>query len=269
MKTTINLQHFSGDTEYVLTFPVSEMANAIALCGWTLANKIRAHGGSEALTELTRLEVGCEANDLDLPIPDGREWFAKFARKAAITIGKAAITIGTKVMYRGRFSRSYSLRGTVECFKDSALGDADYIGVRLENGNLSWVDEDQLKYMDGRHVSRKARHELEATHYLGRRLSGKLARFTSPLSDKEFYALTSEGLPPGWVAWHLEPGENIDNSQRVQELSRLPVVVEVCGSIAAMEIPGGRAPIVSAYPTAHPAKWLKLALAEIKETVSA
>jgi len=81
-KTTVNVRKYCGDTEYVLTFPISEMQNAIALCGWMIANSIRQHGGSEAIAELERIEAKVAANDW-IPIPDGREWFQKFARKVA------------------------------------------------------------------------------------------------------------------------------------------------------------------------------------------
>lgn len=51
---------------------------------------------------------------------------------------------GTPVWYRGLFANSFSLRGVVECLKDEDLGDRDYIGVRLENGNLCWADESRV-----------------------------------------------------------------------------------------------------------------------------
>ncbi len=54
------------------------------------------------------------------------------------------INAGDIVLYRGRFATEPSCAGVVECFKDSALADLDYIGVRLENGNFYWARADQL-----------------------------------------------------------------------------------------------------------------------------
>lgn len=72
--TMIEATHHADDATYRLRFPLSELANAIALCGWTLANSIRQT--DEIATELARLEL--------LPyleIPDGRGWFAEFATR--------------------------------------------------------------------------------------------------------------------------------------------------------------------------------------------
>jgi hypothetical protein len=72
---TIDLTYLSGDTQYVLTFPVCEIGNAIALCGWTLANPIRTHSQAAA-DEVRRLE-SLES----LSIPDGTDWFKRYARR--------------------------------------------------------------------------------------------------------------------------------------------------------------------------------------------
>lgn len=64
----------STDAAYRLDFPLSQLGNALALCGWTLQNAITKT--PEVNAELARLGA------LDsLPIPDGREWFAKYGTK--------------------------------------------------------------------------------------------------------------------------------------------------------------------------------------------
>lgn len=92
---------------------------------------------------------------------------------------------------------------------------------------------------------------MNSSHYFGIRLNGKLSRFCSPVQDEEFRALTSRGLPVGWVAWHIRDGENVDNSERCRELAKLPIVVLVSGGLAAQEVPS-HGPIISRFPTPHP-----------------
>lgn len=89
------------------------------------------------------------------------------------------------------------------------------------------------------------------THYFGIRLGGKLARFTASVRDDEFLALTRDGLPEGWVAWHIPDGENVDNSDRCRSLRKLPIVVIVSGGLAAFPVPE-HGPVHSPYPTPHP-----------------
>lgn len=71
----IVVQHSPNlESTYALRFPISELSNAIALCGWTLANKLPQT--AEVQAEIARLE--------SLPyldIPDGRNWYAQFATK--------------------------------------------------------------------------------------------------------------------------------------------------------------------------------------------
>lgn len=40
---------------------------------------------------------------------------------------------------------------------------------------------------------------MESTHYFGIRFDGQLARFSMPVRDAEFQALTKRGLPVNWV----------------------------------------------------------------------
>lgn len=93
---------------------------------------------------------------------------------------------------------------------------------------------------------------MKSSHFFGIRLDdGKLARFSMPVRDAEFQALTAKGLPVGWVAWHIPDGENVDNSERCRELAKLPIVVLISGGLAGLEVPA-RGPIVSRFPTPHP-----------------
>lgn len=62
------------DRGYKLRFPVSELGNAVALCGWTLVNDIEKT--DEIRAEIARLE-----SFESLPIPDGKAWFARFASR--------------------------------------------------------------------------------------------------------------------------------------------------------------------------------------------
>jgi hypothetical protein len=63
------------ETLYRLAFPLDELANAVALCGWTLLNELPKTPALEAkLREVQALG--------DLEIPDGRVWFSRHARRA-------------------------------------------------------------------------------------------------------------------------------------------------------------------------------------------
>lgn len=73
--TLCTLRHWVQlDQGYDLEFPIDQLSNAIALCGWTAANNIRPRS-PEVLAELDRLGA-LEALD----IPDGRRWFKRFGK---------------------------------------------------------------------------------------------------------------------------------------------------------------------------------------------
>lgn len=62
-------------------------------------------------------------------------------------------------------------------------------------------------------------------HYLGVKQDGIMARFSHEYTDDEFYSLVDEVggfLPPDWKAWHLEDGEALLNSKRVQAIAKFP-----------------------------------------------
>jgi hypothetical protein len=61
-------------------------------------------------------------------------------------------------------------------------------------------------------------------HCFGVKFEGHRARLHGEFNDQEFAELTAKGLPLGWFAWHFENTENIDNSKRVQEVAKLPVL---------------------------------------------
>lgn len=99
-------------------------------------------------------------------------------------------------------------------------------------------------------------------HYLGIRIDGTLTRFFDHLEDSAFEAATALGLPPNWVAWHLEPGESVDNSERARELAKLPIAVWAQGRLAAMKIPESGA-IVSPFPLAKGSQELARVIDEL------
>jgi len=66
------------DQGYDLEFPIEELCNAIALCGWTCAEHVKPtsrYDAEEIQIELARLQ------SLDaLDIPDGRRWLKRFGK---------------------------------------------------------------------------------------------------------------------------------------------------------------------------------------------
>jgi hypothetical protein len=64
-------------------------------------------------------------------------------------------------------------------------------------------------------------------HIIGIIVEGQRGRFVQEYSDEAYYALPYIRLwgclPNCLFAWHLNDGENIENSQRVREIARLPV----------------------------------------------
>lgn len=72
---------------------------------------------------------------------------------------------------------------------------------------------------------------MNVIHKFGKRVDGRLGTFFGTLRDAEFCRVTRYGLPPGWVAWHVEESEIDDpSSPRVVEISELPIL---CGGFYA------------------------------------
>ena len=70
-------------------------------------------------------------------------------------------------------------------------------------------------------------------HIIGIIVEGQRGRFVQEYGDEAFYALPYISrwgcLPDGLIAWQLEAGENIENSERVREIAKLPIAyVGVC-----------------------------------------
>jgi len=53
--------------------------------------------------------------------------------------------------------------------------------------------------------------------------------FFDVFGDDEFDRIAAVGLPSGFVAYHLEDDETIENSERVQELAKLPTCISPFG----------------------------------------
>jgi hypothetical protein len=70
------IRYNSSGTCYDYTFPYPEMANFIALVGWTVTNYMQKT--PEVRKALDEVEALSEANG-GLDIPDGREWYRKYA----------------------------------------------------------------------------------------------------------------------------------------------------------------------------------------------
>ena len=98
---------------------------------------------------------------------------------------------------------------------------------------------------------------IDRRHYFGIRIDGQLGVFSGSVPDGEFANLTSNGLPSGWVAWHLEPGEDVGNSERVRSIRDLPLVVEDRGALRLFHKPAGATCVVSRYPIANLLTWLR------------
>lgn len=95
-----------------------------------------------------------------------------------------------------------------------------------------------------------------STHYFGIRINGKLGLFSNgAVIDAEFEHVTKNGLPNGWVAWHLEPGETFQTSERVKSLRKLPIVVEFAGTLALLHHDGSGS-VRSPYPIASWRVWI-------------
>lgn len=95
---------------------------------------------------------------------------------------------------------------------------------------------------------------MKPTHYFGIPINGQLTRFSRSVDDDEFIRLTANGLPPGWVAWHIPDGETVDTSERCRELAKLPIVIldTISNELLSLPVPAS-GPIESPWPTPHPA----------------
>jgi hypothetical protein len=64
-------------------------------------------------------------------------------------------------------------------------------------------------------------------HIIGIIVGGRRGRFVQEYDDAAYYRLPYIRLwgclPPGMLAWHLNEGENIETSERVREIARLPI----------------------------------------------
>lgn len=67
----------------------------------------------------------------------------------------------------------------------------------------------------------------QCLHILGAKIEGKMCRFKKIYSEEEFKHLLNKlggVLPPGFVAWHIEEGKNVDNSTFVKKIANLPLI---------------------------------------------
>lgn len=71
-------------------------------------------------------------------------------------------------------------------------------------------------------------------HYFGLKEGDFRGRFFRGFNDDEFEEMVFKQLggvlPKGVFAWHLEDGENIHNSKRVQAIAKLPMVTGAVGN---------------------------------------
>jgi hypothetical protein len=88
-------------------------------------------------------------------------------------------------------------------------------------------------------------------HYIGMRLEGEIGRFSRQLSDEEFDPIAKRGLPPGFLAWHLEDDEDTSNSDRCRLLRKRPLVVAQGGSFGLLSV-GDDDCVCSPFPLADP-----------------
>lgn len=72
--TVTHITDFKNGWAYKLQFPVSELGNCIALCGWTIMNDI------ERTDEVRAEEARLDCLEY-LVIPDGRDWFQRYGTK--------------------------------------------------------------------------------------------------------------------------------------------------------------------------------------------
>lgn len=95
-------RHLAG-VDYMLHFPVSELENAIALCGWTLANDL-----PKGLPGVAAALAKAEAKE-ELLMPDGPAWLAQYATRigaAPATQQAQDIDAAERLYIRGYLARS-------------------------------------------------------------------------------------------------------------------------------------------------------------------
>ncbi|MBT2293123.1 hypothetical protein J7E73_29220 [Paenibacillus albidus] len=71
-------------------------------------------------------------------------------------------------------------------------------------------------------------------HFFGKTENEVRMRFLKKFTDEEFDKLMTElngELPKGVFAWHLEDGETIENSMRVQAIAKLPLATGAIGNL--------------------------------------
>ncbi|MEK5235488.1 hypothetical protein NST99_07290 [Paenibacillus sp. FSL L8-0470] len=73
-----------------------------------------------------------------------------------------------------------------------------------------------------------------AKHFFGLKDGDFRGRFPQQFSEEEFEELVfvqlGGELPKGVFAWHLEDGETLENSKRVQAIAKLPIVTGPFGN---------------------------------------
>lgn len=73
LSQAVTCPHWVDGREYVLHFPLSELANAIAICGWMITNHLD-RSNPAVHDEIARL-----AELPHLAILNARKWFAEYA----------------------------------------------------------------------------------------------------------------------------------------------------------------------------------------------
>lgn len=74
LNQAVTCPHWIDGREYILCFPLNELANAIAICGWMIANHLD-RSNPDIQDELARL---AELPHLAI-LPNPRKWFSEFA----------------------------------------------------------------------------------------------------------------------------------------------------------------------------------------------
>jgi hypothetical protein len=70
-------------------------------------------------------------------------------------------------------------------------------------------------------------------HLIGVKLpNGGNARFFGALDNDEFEPFASDGLPNGWIAWHITDKEIEQQSPRIDALRKVPLIYEPSGDFA-------------------------------------
>lgn len=69
----VSCPYWADGREYVLCFPLSELENAIAICGWMITNHLDC-SNADVQNEIARLAVLPH-----LAILNARKWFAEYS----------------------------------------------------------------------------------------------------------------------------------------------------------------------------------------------